>query len=386
VSAPAHPSLRLALWWGVTLLTASSLLIATRFRTHDPDSALYVIVASHLAEQPIPSWIAPQWWGGWNHQGPFREHPAGTFIPPALLTRLGVPGEQSSFIVGLLAQIVSLITLVALGSRLLPSSWARMQLWTLQLLPIAFVFRIRANHEYLLLAGTVVAVYAIERARERWAWLLLALAAFAYALLVKGIFGFLAPALSCVWLVMVPPREGARNIRGWVGVVLMGLVTPLIAVAYEHAYVTATGLSFFDYYMGVQLRIQRLDTGRLPFPINKLWNAVWYLGRIAWYAAPWSLTLLAARVGGPEGRRNQGAWLRFCIGGVLLTVGLLALCDTRADRYMFLAFYLAGAGGTVAAIARWPRVERLAERLDRTWPWGPAALWLALFMSRLVMG
>ncbi len=38
-----------------------------------------------------------------------------------------------------------------------------MPLWTLQLLPIAFVFRIRANHEYPLLAGVVVAVYGIER-------------------------------------------------------------------------------------------------------------------------------------------------------------------------------------------------------------------------------
>ena len=41
----------------------------------------------------------------------------------------------------------------------------------------------------------------------------------------------------------------------------------------------------------------------------------------------------------------ERAWLRFCLGGVLITVLLLALNDSKADRYMFPAFYLAGAGG-----------------------------------------
>ena len=89
------------------LTVASALLVATHFRTRDPDSALYVIVASHLAEQPARSWIAPQWWGGWKNEGPFREHPAGAYVGPAALTRLGVPGEEASFVVGLLTQVVT---------------------------------------------------------------------------------------------------------------------------------------------------------------------------------------------------------------------------------------------------------------------------------------
>ncbi len=76
-----------SLCWIAVLLVASVLLVRTHFHTRDPDSALYVIVATHLADQPVRSWIAPQWWGGWNHEGPFREHPFGVFLLPALLTR-----------------------------------------------------------------------------------------------------------------------------------------------------------------------------------------------------------------------------------------------------------------------------------------------------------
>ena len=49
-------------------------------------------------------------------QGLYREHPIGTFIPPALLIRAGVPGAQASFIVGFAAQMICLWLLVALAA------------------------------------------------------------------------------------------------------------------------------------------------------------------------------------------------------------------------------------------------------------------------------
>jgi hypothetical protein len=386
VSSSARSFSALVLAWCAALAVATALLVATHFRTRDPDSALYVIIASRLAEQPVRTWIAPQWWGGWNNQGPFREHPAGAFVGPAALTRLGIPGEEASFVVNLVAQLVTLLVIVALAARLLPAATARLPLWTLQLLPIAFVFRIRANHEYPLMAGIFVAVYGIERMRYRWPWFAVALGGFLYALFVKGVFAGLAPALATVWLLVVPPREGGRNIRGWIGIALLGLATLASALAYENAYVAATGLSFFDYYVGVQLRRSRLQGSHLPFPINKAWNATWYVGRVIWYAAPWSVMLAMGRFGRKDSDPAQRAWLRFCLGGVLVAVLLLALNDSKADRYMFPAFYLAGAGGTVVAVDRWQGVKGLSDWLDGFWPWGPVAWWLALFLSRLALG
>lgn len=385
MSSAARSTAAFILAWVAALGVATALLVATHFRTRDPDSALYVVIASRLADQPVRTWIAPQWWGGWKNEGPFREHPAGAFVGPAALTRLGIPGAEASFVVNLVAQVATLLLIVALAARLLPPAAARLPLWTLQLLPIAFVFRIRANHEYPLMAGIFLAVYGIERMRYRWPWFFVALAGFLYALFVKGIFAGLGPALATVWLLVVPPREGGRNLRGWVGIALLGFVTLGAAVLYERAYAAVAGLSFFDYYIGVQLRRSRLQGSHLPLPVNKAWNVIWYAGRVLWYAAPWSVLLAMGKF-----RRDadpaRARWLCFCLGGVLVTVLLLALNDSKADRYMFPAFYLAGAGGTLVAIDRWDSVKRLSEWLDTFWPWGPVAWWLALFLSRLSLG
>ena len=116
---PAHRAVTTA-WWAAAFLLASTLLVVTGFRTHDADSRVYITIASHLADQPIDRWIAPQWWGVWGMQGLYREHPIGTFIPPALLIRAGVPGAQAAFIVCFAAQMICLWLLVALAATRVP--------------------------------------------------------------------------------------------------------------------------------------------------------------------------------------------------------------------------------------------------------------------------
>ena len=74
----------------------------------------------------------------------------------------------------------------------------------------------------------------------------------------------------------------------------------------------------------------------------------------------------------------------FCVAATLATVLLVALRDTKADRYVFPAYFFAAAGGTVLAAARWRQMEQWTLAIDRFWPWGPVALWFALFLSRLV--
>ena len=70
----------------------------------------------------------------------------------------------------------------------------------MQLLPIAFVFRIRANQEYAVLAGVLFALYACERARTRATWVPGMLAGFLAVLLVKGVFAFMVPLTCVLWL------------------------------------------------------------------------------------------------------------------------------------------------------------------------------------------
>ena len=384
--APAHRAV-IAAWWLAALLVASALLIATGFRTHDADSRVYVTIASRLAAEPVDHWIAPQWWGVWGMQGLYREHPIGTFLLPVLLTRAGVPAAQASFILGLAAQMACLWLLATLAATRVPGTWARAMLWTLQLLPIAFVFRIRANQEYLMLAGFAGALYGTERARREPVWMLVACLGFLYALLVKGMLALLCPALCAVWLLTA--ETGSRwRLAPWIGIALMVIATPIAAVLYERAYVAVTGESFFTYYLGLRLSLEGDGGSGWPFPLNKVWNAGWYAAHVAWYGAPWSVLLAAGVLRWRSWRsadRATGGWLLFALLASLAVIAAVALRELRSDRYTFPAYFLAGGGGTVLAAAWWPRCARWAEAIDRSWPWGPALLWLVLFLTRFLL-
>ncbi len=45
---------------------------------------------------------------------------------------------------------------------------ARAALVLLQFMPVAFLFRIRANHEYLMLVGLLVTLVGVEKVRRSW--------------------------------------------------------------------------------------------------------------------------------------------------------------------------------------------------------------------------
>jgi hypothetical protein len=377
--------LRLTATWLSVLVAAAALLAATGYRTRDADSRAYIAIAARMAGEPASRWIAPQWWGAWGGQGLFREHPAGAFVPAALLTRAGYPAGQSLFVVTLAAQVIALLALSALCRAVVPAPHARLLVWALQLIPIAFVFRVRANQEYLLLAALLVALYGLERARTAAAWALVAVGGTIAALLVKGVFGLLAPVLAALWL-WSRRRHGAPGAAGWLTLLAMAAAPLALAWAYEHVYVAATGQSFLGYYLGSRIG---LEAGGLPFPANKIWNALWYLGRLMWYAAPWSaLGAMALAAWRPAAAQPAGAqtWVRFALLAAGAIVALVAARDTRADRYIFPAYFFAASGGLVWASVRWARVAALAERLDETWPWGPAVLWLLLVAGRVAVG
>jgi 4-amino-4-deoxy-L-arabinose transferase-like glycosyltransferase len=384
-----------ALWqptiaWAAALIVVAAVLAGTGYRTRDPDSRAYIRISTELADRPAATWIAPQWWGAWGMQGLFREHPAGTFLAPALMTRAGYPAAQAPFVVSLACQVGSLLLLAALAARVIPRLDARLLVWALQLLPIAFVFRVRANQEYLVLLGLVAAIYGTERARDRAGWIAMALLGFGWALLVKGVFAMLAPVVCALWL-WVRRREPAHNSwQAWLAPALMLLLAPVMAIGYEQWYASVTGESFLDYYLGPRIALEgSAASGTLPFPLDKAWNALWYAGRVAWYAAPWSLALAAGALADRRrlsSARGEAGWRRYAWLATTATIVLVAARDIKADRYVFPAYFFAAAGGVVVAVSFWPRLSRLASMLDRSWPWGPVVLWLVLVVGRILLG
>src|SRR5438477_11078818 len=90
-----------ALAWSAVLAFAAVALVFTHLISQDPDPRLYAGIGARLAGLPMHDWIAPEWWNLWSgFEGPYREHPAGVFLLPAVLGNLGFPAAQGAFLAG----------------------------------------------------------------------------------------------------------------------------------------------------------------------------------------------------------------------------------------------------------------------------------------------
>jgi hypothetical protein len=212
-------------------------------------------------------------------------------------------------------------------------------------------------------------------------------------------------------------EEAKRTWRAWVAIGSMPIAGLLVTWGYEAAYVSVTGRSFLEVYRSRQVPEGALTTGS---PLARTaYSAVWYAARVIWYAFPWSLfagvlavsgiknggiwpwkgevgasadecqagtsspqtgQVGATRQTGHAGTLRQGAWFATATG--LCLMGAFSLAHRKADRYIFVVYFVLAAAGAVTAIRRYGWLQRFVERLDRAWV--PAALYVLLFLLRLV--
>jgi len=380
-------------WWAIAALDLGS---------RDADSRLYAQIAAELSGRPAAEWIAPLFPPGWFMSGPFREHPAGLFAPAALLARLGYPAGRAAYATNALYQVLTLALLPALAAAFASGREARSLGWLLQLVPIAFAYRVRANQESALVLCLLVALLGVERSRRRAGWFALTAAGLVGALLVKGVFAVFGPALCALWLVARrEPRGGhgpGQAAKAWIGLAVAVALALGAAALYEALHRHVTGEAFWSVYLARQLGVAAAAEpggGAARAAVQKVSNLLWYSGRVVWFAFPWSLFLLAEplrawrRRGGPSSSVSPapasatGASV-FVVGAIVLYLVGFGLADRRADRYVFPLYYVVGAAGAVAALRRWPALARVAERLDR--PWVPAALWCAALLAHPLAG
>jgi len=386
-----------AVVWAGCFLVVASLLVAFQFTSSDGDSDLYAGLSHRLAAEPLSRWVAPEWWGFWPEAemtGLFREHPAGALIVPAALVRLGVPGPQAAYVVGIGAGLAALLLIGWLLSRLVSRDNARAALVLLQLMPVAFLFRIRANHEYLMLVGLLMALVGLEKLRQSWWAVALVAAGMAGALLVKGVFVVLTIAGAVLWVV-INPTGGSRTRTRLVVAVLAGvLATVLVGIAYEFWFRAVTGEAYWVPYWQRQLGQVEVASPVGGGIASLAWNVFFYLNRIAWQAAPWSLAIIASMW------TTRGAWLSrwqalpdserrgllFALTYGVLLVVVLSPSSRVAERYIFSGTYAVAAAGTIVALRIWPRIAAWYRAIDQRVPAAPALVWLALMIARLAIG
>jgi 4-amino-4-deoxy-L-arabinose transferase-like glycosyltransferase len=384
--------------WALLCAAGWAALAATGYRARDPDSRLYAEIAARQAEAPLASWIAPEFPPGWYMSGLFREHPAGLFAPAAALGALGYPAAQAAYAMNAVYQVLGIVLLQRLAATLVPGLEARALAWLIQLLPIAFTFRIRANHEAAMLLCLLAALYGTERARRepRFGWLVVA--GCVGLLLVKGLLAAFGPAVCALWLLArrtTRSDPAASDRPAWLAVAAGVVAMAATVVVYELAYRQVTGEPFWSYYAGRQLGVAAAS-GADSGPGGFLYNLVFYLARVLWFAFPWSVALavllwrcrsrplLGQAAAKARGDAGAHAGVVFALAVAALYVGLFSLSERRADRYVFPAYYAIGAAGAVAGLRLLPALRRLVARLDR--PWLPAAVWAGTFAAHLFAG
>jgi hypothetical protein len=379
--------------WAVLFLVVATWLVATEFTSDDPDSALYAALSARLADGPVSRWIAPEWWGHWDSEGLFREHPAGVFFLPTVLGALGVPGVQAAYIVGLGLAALAVFLIAQITAGLTSRADARILLIGLQLMPVASIFRIRANHEYPMLVCLLVAIIGVDAVRRSWRGVWVTPLALTAALLVKGVFVLVPIIAATLWALIDPRRVGGPLARPLAAGVLALVFMSATAIAYDAAYVRVTGEFFWGPYAARQLAPLTFAT-----PVEGGSALVHHIGfyalRVLWHPAPWSWVLLVT-AWLLRGRllstwrslpTHEARGLLFALGAAGAIVLLLLPASRFAERYIFSASYLIAAAGIVVARHRWTRVRETVDRLDAHWPTAVVWLWFALAAARLVVG
>jgi hypothetical protein len=335
----------------------------------------YARIGAELSERPVSEWIAPAWPAGEYMHGLYREHPAGTFWPTALLARAGYPAQQAAYAVNVLFQAATLLLAQRLAASVSPDS--RALLWALQLLPVAFTYRARANQEQAVLAFLLLALVGVEESRRspRWTWAtvigLLGVG------LVKGVF--VAPAiLACAAWAWLRRSEGG-SARAWTGLGIATVAMAATALAYESVYSAVTGASFLDDYLHRQVASGvRGPADSVASTAADLW---WYGVRLLWFAFPWSVVALLMV---PKAVRQRSTRAALAAALVLAYLVPMAFMERRAERYVFPAYFVLGAAGALAARSRWQPLAKLGGLLER--PYVPQALFVLLLLVHLAGG
>jgi 4-amino-4-deoxy-L-arabinose transferase-like glycosyltransferase len=377
-----------ALAWCVALSVVVIALVAVDFASQDPDSALYAAISARLAGLPVQAWIAPEWWGLWNGYGPYREHPVGVLLLPAMLGKLGFPPLQSAFAIGALFSLLALVMLRRVASLIVGEQGALVASWVALILPVAFVNRVRATQEYPVLFLILAAVYATEKSRVSQSWIFVAVAATCATALVKGVFVVFVPIVCGAWLLCF--GDDRRDTRAaWLGIAFGMAALVICAFAYEWLYRRATGDSFFDFYLSY--RLNQL-TGTDATSLSRAWrtgnNLLWYMVRLLWFGFPGTLALLVAAATSRRGswrivtpREARGLYFALCVAAAYVAV--MSLGATRAERYILPADFAVGVAGALVAVRRWAWCARVAARLPTLRPYALPFAWMVLILAAL---
>jgi hypothetical protein len=378
--------------WVAALLAVWVLLASTAFTSRDPDSAFYAVMSARLANGPAADIIAPEWGGLWNGTGLWQEHPIGIYLLPIALAKAGYPDAQAAYAAGIAMGLACLLLLARLAQAAEPSA-GRSALLLLQLVPAAFVFRVRANQEYPMLLCLLVALLALDGVRRSWGWSLAVAAALTAALLVKGVFVAIVLLGAGLWVLVNPVRAPGSMVRPIVALAGSVVAMVIVALVYDALYERAAATTFWAGYWRRQLG-PVADAAPSAGLLAIVYHVFFYVAHLAWLSAPWGAALLALAARwvtrARDGWHAQPGALRgaalFALAFAGAAIVMLSPSGRFAERYLFSPIFVTAAIGVAVACRTWPAIPVTVAQIERRIPFLPMLLWLVLIVGRLGLG
>jgi len=368
------------LLWALFFVLASILLVNSSYKSKSGDSQFYTELVEHLSAKPAGEWIAPKWHG--THGHPYdayvRDHFLGNVFIGLILTKLGLPAGHALHVFQMLSQILSLFLLVGISGFFIKDNRSPLSLlWALQLIPVAFTYQIRANHEQSMMLFTLMAVYAALLSTRSLKYLWIVLVGIQGVFLIKGASVIVVPFL-CLGAYLLETKN-LKQTGCFAGILLL-LFSTLAGTLYfyEHWFREVTGLEFFSEYWQVQIMQRSLYPSYIQNVfLNKLVNLSYYLSRCFYYTLPWSLILLVVLIRNRSciwaktkellrnlERPENSAILLLAFCGLTYPL-IFSLSDRTASRYIFPAYYFLGAAMVLGLNVYVSKFRQLVEAIER---------------------
>lgn len=354
-----------------TYLICCLLIIAFPFKYHDPDSSAYSYIGQKYAFVPFSEWCAPEWWGHADRTGWFQDHPPGIFWGTGIFIHLGIPGHAAPRCANLLYMFLTLFVIFNLVKYFRDEIVGWGAVFAYFFTPVFFQFILRANHEPALNLAFLMGLYGFVRSEQAWSYQALFIISLVCAVLIKGISGLVLLMLGLVyWMCFSRSKKALLTF-------LMAIVAAIITlVLFDLWYKTVTkDIFFWKNYIFLQGGI----TGKTEFfSLQKIYNLVWYGGRILWFSFPWIFFVIYFILKMKSDRLSElrDKFMGLCLLSASAILIFYSLFGRKADRYIFSSYCFLALAGASVLIHLKPRLRHFLQMRIH---------WLPFYLSVLMI-
>jgi 4-amino-4-deoxy-L-arabinose transferase-like glycosyltransferase len=361
---------RITIHWLFVFIIASILLSIGQFKSTSNDSNYYTDLVIRYHDKPLSVALTPKWgentWG-FNKTAYMQDQMPGQLMLGIALTKIGVPPTQALHILEMGLQILSVFILVQIVTYFTHSKIGLVLLYTLLLIPLAFSYNIRANHESGILFFSVLSLYAGLRLSSEFKWKLISVFSIFGLMWIKGpflLFGFILTSLGFFI------GKQSRKIHHLILTFLMAfIVCGASGYLFENFYRNITNESFFKSFYDIQITQRTFFAHQnRSFFLQKFWNFQYYLWHYLVYSMPWSLMCILYVV--KNFRRDTFRFMKGPLSKCLLSSALIFLIiftfsDRSASRYAFPGYYLMSTWFILFLFYSSPSFRNIHEKIYR---------------------